>query len=41
MSGVDIADIAENALLLLRAGASARAFTEDGADKGFQFCCIH
>ncbi|SSL86410.1 Uncharacterised protein [Klebsiella pneumoniae] len=43
MSGVDgAADIAENALLLLRGrGRRRELFTEDGADKGFQFCCIH
>ncbi len=43
MSGVDgAADIAENALLLLRGrGRRRELFTEDGADTGFQFCCIH
>jgi hypothetical protein len=42
MSGVDgAADVAENALLLLRGGGGRELFTEDGADKGFQFCCIH
>ena len=42
MGGVDgAADVAENALLLLRNGGGRELFAENGADKGFQFCCIH
>ena len=42
MGGVDgAADVTENALLILRGGCRSELFAEDGADKGFQFCCIH